>query len=125
MQLAERGAQDLAAPAEHGGGDDGVAADADVEGPVGAGIVEAVGGVAVRGVDCDGVAEGLEGEGGVEDEAFGAADAEVRVEEDDAAGVGGGGGGAGEGHVVGGHDLMGRSWPRNGGFGGGHRSTTT
>lgn len=87
MQLPQYRAEDLEA-AEERGGEDCVAADADVEGTVWASFVEAVGGVAVGGVDCDGVAEGLEGEGGVEDEAFGAADAEVGVEEYDAFGGG-------------------------------------
>lgn len=41
--------------------------------------------VPVGGKDCDCVAVGLEREGGVEEEAFGAADAEVGVEEDDVA----------------------------------------
>lgn len=85
MQLAQDGEQDLEA-AEDGGGEEGVAADADVEGAV-AGFVEAVRRVPVGGEDGDRVAEGLEREGGVEDEALGAADAEVRVEEDDAFGV--------------------------------------
>ena len=80
MQLPEYGAEDLEMAAEEGGGEESVAADADVESAV-AGFVETVRGVAVGGEDCDGVAEGLEGEGCVEDEAFGAADAEVGVEE--------------------------------------------
>jgi len=42
-----------------------------------------MGRVAVRGEDGDGVAPVLEADGGVDDEAFGAADAEVGVEEDD------------------------------------------
>lgn len=48
-----------------------------------ASFVEAMGPVAVRGEDGDGVAQVLEADGGVDDEAFGAADAEVRVKEDD------------------------------------------
>ncbi len=37
--------------------------------------------IAVRGEDCDGVAEVLQADGGVDDEAFCTADAEVGVEE--------------------------------------------
>lgn len=85
MQLAQDREQDLEA-AEERGREDSVATDADVEGAV-AGFIEAVRRVPVGGEDGDGVAEGLEGEGGVEDEALGAADAEVRVEEDDASGA--------------------------------------
>lgn len=48
-----------------------------------AGFVEAVRRIAVRGEDGDGVAKVLQTDGGVDDEAFGAADAEVGVEEDD------------------------------------------
>lgn len=43
-------------------------------------LVEAMARVAVGGVDGDFVAAGLEGEGDVDDEAFCAADAEVRVD---------------------------------------------
>lgn len=104
MQLAKHGAEDLAAAAQHGGRDKGVAAHADVEGRGGGGqgVVEAVRRVEVRGVDCDAVAEGAQGEGGVEDQTLGAADAEVRVQEDDASArlllaCGGGRGGRGGG----------------------------
>ncbi|KAL9032097.1 MAG: hypothetical protein Q9214_008111, partial [Letrouitia sp. 1 TL-2023] len=93
VQLAQDREQDLEA-AEERGGEEGVAADADIDGAV-AGLVEAVRRVPVGGEDDDGVAEGLEREGGVEDEALGAADAEVRVEEDDAFGAVGRGGGHG------------------------------
>lgn len=91
MQLPQHSAEDLAAPAgeRKGGRDQAIAAHAHVEGAV-TGFVEAVRRVPVRGVDCDAVAEGLEGEGGVEDEALGAADAEVGVEEDDVAAARGG-----------------------------------
>ena len=53
-----------------------------------AGFVEAVRRVAVGGEDRDAVAELLEADGGVEDEALGAADAEVWVEEYDALALG-------------------------------------
>lgn len=55
-----------------------------------AALVEAVGRIAVVGEDDDFVAAGLEADCCVDDEAFRAADAEVRMEEDDcAAGEGG------------------------------------
>ena len=56
-----------------------IPAHAHVERPV-ARLVEAVRGVAVGGVDGYAVAAGLQGEGEVDDEAFGAADAEVGVD---------------------------------------------
>lgn len=43
-------------------------------------LLEAVRGVPVRGVDGDSVAAGLQGEGDVDDEAFGATDTEVWVD---------------------------------------------
>ena len=56
-----------------------ITAHAHIERPV-ARLVEAVRGVAVGGVDGYAVAAGLQGEGEVDDEAFGAADAEVGVD---------------------------------------------
>lgn len=49
-------------------------------------FVEAVRGVAVRREDRHPVPQGLQPDGGVDDEALRAADAEVRVEEDDISG---------------------------------------
>lgn len=69
-----------------------------------AALVKAVGGVAVVGEDDDSVAALLEADGGIDDETFSAADAEVGMEEDD--------GGLGVclcGGSVGGHDKK-RWW---------------
>jgi hypothetical protein len=101
VELAEYGAEDGEASYD-GRGDDGIASDADVEGPwhgifsVGgwrhwgeaeistvAGLGETVFGVAMRGVDCDAVSSLLEAYCGVDYEPFCAADAEVGVEEYD------------------------------------------
>jgi hypothetical protein len=77
-----------------------------------AALLEAVLGVAVVGEDDDAVAALLQAHGGVDDEAFGAADAQVRVEEDEgalgaavgiAAGAVGGGVRRGYGESLGGH----------------------
>lgn len=59
--------------------EDGIPAHAHVQRAV-ARLVEAMRGVAVRGVDGDFVAAGLQREGDVDDQAFGAADAEVGVD---------------------------------------------
>lgn len=86
VELPCYGAEDREAR-ELRGGEESVAADAHVEGAI-AGFVEAVLGVAVGGEDCDFVAEVLQAYCGVDDEALGAADAEVGVEEDDVLGFG-------------------------------------
>lgn len=81
VYLAEDGAEDGEARQDrlrH----DGVAADADVEGAV-AGFVEAVTRVAVAREDDDSVAALLQANGGVHDQALGAADAQIRVQKDD------------------------------------------
>lgn len=81
MHLARNGHEDVE-PAAEVRGKNRVAADAHVEGPV-AGLLEAVRLVAVGGVNRDAVAAVLEGQGHVEDQTFGAAYAEVRVDDGD------------------------------------------
>ena len=78
MQLSQNRHEHMEPPAQMRR-EERITAHAHIERPV-ARLVEAVRGVAVRGVDCHAVAAGLEGEGKVDDEAFGAADAEVGVD---------------------------------------------
>ena len=55
------------------------------KGPTISSFVKAVSRIAVAGEDRDAVAKILEADGGIDDETLGAADAEIGVEEDDAA----------------------------------------
>ncbi len=86
VQLARDGAQDREARGE-GAGHERVAAHAHVERAV-ARLVEAVLRVAVRGEDRHPVAAALQADCCVDDEALGAADAEVGVDEDYVLGAG-------------------------------------
>ncbi|KAF5855926.1 hypothetical protein ETB97_008170 [Aspergillus alliaceus] len=79
MQLPQNSHKDME-PAEYMWREDCVAANLDVKGSV-AGFFETMRFFAVGGVDCYFVAAGLEGEGDVYDEAFGAADAQVWVDD--------------------------------------------
>lgn len=86
MKLPRDSAQDREAGKQRRR-DERVAPDAHVERAI-AGFVEAVLGIAVGGEDGDFVAEVLEADCCVDDEAFSAADAEVGVEEDYVLGFG-------------------------------------
>lgn len=80
-------------PSAHMRGEHRVTPDADVERAV-ARLLEAVVGVAVRGVDGDAVPAGLQREGRVDDEPLRAADTQVRVDDDDVGALEAGHGGS-------------------------------
>lgn len=80
MDLAKDGAEDGEAP-EEGGGDEGVAADADVEGSI-ASFIKAVSGIAMAGEDDHLMTTVLESYGRIDDQSFCATNSQIGMKKD-------------------------------------------